>query len=308
MQPVVPVGQSKIWTQYVPGDAPFGAKSSWPSVATGVCTWSEQVDPDSAPKPIPMVIPFTGVEPATVVRLLMMTLRSVDDCEYTTANVLMSAPSGWSVPVNASVWRTGVGAAGLLLQLVTRASRIAPGAINQPPLKPRRSPTGVVGAKADESRAEARLCIENGPFKCGALARQATQSSASMAATIILSALSVARVFRGRYRFAACAQALFLLPQLGRELRAEVVCLEHLPNLDLDIPVRVERTSRSSARHPHWWIDDPDPAAAGGIHPGAKHVNRWREEFLRDFAARMLRCSTPASSQSNPKLGYLLWP
>jgi hypothetical protein len=55
-----------------------------------------------------------------------------------------------------------------------------------------------------------------------------------------------------------------------------------------------ERTSRPSAVHPNWWIDDPDPAAAEGIHPGAKSVNQWREEFLRDFAARMLRCHTPA--------------
>jgi hypothetical protein len=56
-----------------------------------------------------------------------------------------------------------------------------------------------------------------------------------------------------------------------------------------------ERTSRPSAVHPNWWIDDPDPAAAEGIHPGAKSVNQWREEFLRDFAARMLRCKAPAS-------------
>lgn len=54
-----------------------------------------------------------------------------------------------------------------------------------------------------------------------------------------------------------------------------------------------ERTGRPSAAHPNWWTDDPDPAAAEGIHPGAKHVSRWREEFLRDFAARLLRCLPP---------------
>ena len=48
-----------------------------------------------------------------------------------------------------------------------------------------------------------------------------------------------------------------------------------------------------SSVHPHWWIDDPDPAAAEGVHPGAKSVSRWREAFLRDFAARMLRCASP---------------
>jgi hypothetical protein len=61
------------------------------------------------------------------------------------------------------------------------------------------------------------------------------------------------------------------------------------------VPPPVERTSRASAAHPNWWIDDPDPAAAEGIHPGAKSVNRWREDFLRDFAARMARCKTPSS-------------
>jgi hypothetical protein len=56
-----------------------------------------------------------------------------------------------------------------------------------------------------------------------------------------------------------------------------------------------ERTRRISADHPNWWIDDPDPAAWEGIHPGAKHVNRFRVEFLRDFAERLSRCQTPAA-------------
>ena len=44
-----------------------------------------------------------------------------------------------------------------------------------------------------------------------------------------------------------------------------------------------------SATHPNWWIDDPGPAAAEGVHAGARHVSRWREEFLRDFAERLRR-------------------
>jgi hypothetical protein len=44
-----------------------------------------------------------------------------------------------------------------------------------------------------------------------------------------------------------------------------------------------------SERLENWWIDDPDPAAAEGVHAGAKHVSRWREEFLRDFAERLER-------------------
>lgn len=48
-----------------------------------------------------------------------------------------------------------------------------------------------------------------------------------------------------------------------------------------------------SPRFPNWWVDDPSPAMAEGIHHGAKSVSQWREDFLRDFASRMLRCSTP---------------
>ena len=55
-----------------------------------------------------------------------------------------------------------------------------------------------------------------------------------------------------------------------------------------------DAASRPSARHPHWWTDDPDRAFAEGPHLGAVTVNRWREEFLRDFARRMLRCQAPA--------------
>jgi hypothetical protein len=55
------------------------------------------------------------------------------------------------------------------------------------------------------------------------------------------------------------------------------------------VPPPAERTRIPSATHPNWWIDDPDPAAAEGVHPGAKSVNRWRVDFLRDFAARMDR-------------------
>jgi hypothetical protein len=63
------------------------------------------------------------------------------------------------------------------------------------------------------------------------------------------------------------------------------------------VPPPAERTSRPSAVHPRWWTDDPDPAAAESIHPGARSVSQWREEFLRDFAGRMLRCQASASKK-----------
>ena len=54
-----------------------------------------------------------------------------------------------------------------------------------------------------------------------------------------------------------------------------------------------------SPRFPHWWTDNPKPDFAEGEHHGARTVNRWREEFLRDFGARMNRCQSPASTGFN---------
>lgn len=48
-----------------------------------------------------------------------------------------------------------------------------------------------------------------------------------------------------------------------------------------------------SEKYPNWWVDDPSPEHAEGKHIGAKTVNKWREEFLSDFAKRMKRCSPP---------------
>ncbi|HYV40036.1 MAG TPA: DUF1593 domain-containing protein [Gemmataceae bacterium] len=63
------------------------------------------------------------------------------------------------------------------------------------------------------------------------------------------------------------------------------------------VPPPVERTKRASETHPHWWSDDPDPAVAEGVHPGAKTVSRWRADFLGDFADRMLRCKAPSGKK-----------
>jgi hypothetical protein len=54
-------------------------------------------------------------------------------------------------------------------------------------------------------------------------------------------------------------------------------------------------------RWANWWTDDPSPEAAEGIHQGARTISVWREEFLRDFAARLDRCRTPAGGPAPPR-------
>ncbi len=60
-----------------------------------------------------------------------------------------------------------------------------------------------------------------------------------------------------------------------------------------------EIASRPSARFPNWWTDDPSPSEAEGVHHGARGVSRWREDYLRDFAARMDRCARPAPAAAS---------
>jgi hypothetical protein len=77
-------------------------------------------------------------------------------------------------------------------------------------------------------------------------------------------------------------------------VRSGVPALDGAAGQFTAVPPPLERTRRVSPRHPRWWSDDPSPASAEGIHPGAKTVNRWRREFLADFASRMQRCDKPA--------------
>jgi hypothetical protein len=52
---------------------------------------------------------------------------------------------------------------------------------------------------------------------------------------------------------------------------------------------------------PNWWVDDPDPALAEGGRPGAKTVNIWRRQYLRDWQKRIDRCKDTALPSSIQK-------
>jgi hypothetical protein len=72
-------------------------------------------------------------------------------------------------------------------------------------------------------------------------------------------------------------------------IRSDFAGLDGVSGRFIAEPPPSERTRRISSTHPNWWIDDPDPDAAEGIHPGARSVSRWREAFLGDFAQRLRR-------------------
>jgi hypothetical protein len=57
-----------------------------------------------------------------------------------------------------------------------------------------------------------------------------------------------------------------------------------LPSMDSTTP---------SAIFPCWWTDNPDPSLREKNELGVKTINRWREAFLGNFAARMHRCKAP---------------
>ena len=52
----------------------------------------------------------------------------------------------------------------------------------------------------------------------------------------------------------------------------------------------------------NYWTDNPSPDLREGSHAGAKSVNRWREDYLRDWQQRMtgLSSGTPMPTSSNP--------
>jgi hypothetical protein len=77
-------------------------------------------------------------------------------------------------------------------------------------------------------------------------------------------------------------------------IRSSVPALDGKTGALTSIRPALDAALRPAPRLPNWWTDDPAPEAAEGPCIGARTVSRWREEFLRDFAARMFRCKTPA--------------
>lgn len=99
----------------------------------------------------------------------------------------------------------------------------------------------------------------------------------------------------GTMRFRFCPKGA---KRFGFKIQSNVPALDgktggitaYIPSPDM--------AQRPSAKFPNWWTDDPSLDVAEGSHSGAKTVSRWREDFLGDFAQRMLRCQSPASAQT----------
>ncbi len=80
--------------------------------------------------------------------------------------------------------------------------------------------------------------------------------------------------------------------------RSSFAALDGLTGGFTSINPTPEKANQPSSHYPNWWTDNPDPALAEGDQQGAKTISRWREDFLGDFAQRLLRCQTPASSKA----------
>lgn len=93
-----------------------------------------------------------------------------------------------------------------------------------------------------------------------------------------------------RFRFCAKAAQAYSFTVNGNmgsldSLKGGITALPPSPNL----------AKEPAEKFTNWWTDNPSPELAEGPHHGAKTVSRWREAFLKDFAARMDRCKTPAN-------------
>ncbi len=72
-------------------------------------------------------------------------------------------------------------------------------------------------------------------------------------------------------------------------IRSNAPALDGAPGAVTSVDPPADAASRPDPGLPHWWTDDPTPAAAEGVHLGARTVSQWRRDFLADFADRMRR-------------------
>jgi hypothetical protein len=99
----------------------------------------------------------------------------------------------------------------------------------------------------------------------------------------------------GTMRFRFCPKAA---KSYGFRIQSNVSALDgKMGGIEAYIP-SPDMAQHPAANLPNWWTDDPSLDVAEGSHSGAKTVNRWREDFLGDFAERMLRCQSPASAKT----------
>lgn len=91
----------------------------------------------------------------------------------------------------------------------------------------------------------------------------------------------------GTMRFRFCPKAA---QNYEFEIRSNVPALDGKTGGIKSVAPNADIATKPSPNFPHWWTDNPDPEYAEREHHGAESVSRWREDFLNDFAKRMLRC------------------
>lgn len=85
--------------------------------------------------------------------------------------------------------------------------------------------------------------------------------------------------------------------QYSYKIESNIRDLDALTGTLTSVQPAPDSGTRPDPTLPNWWTDDPAPAQAEGNRIGAKTVNRWRADVLRDFAARLERCRVPAGSR-----------
>lgn len=84
-------------------------------------------------------------------------------------------------------------------------------------------------------------------------------------------------------------------------LRGNVTALDGRTGEVTVVPPALARTLDPDPTHPNWWTDDPTPALAEGPRRGARTINVWRDDYLRDFADRLDRCRPSARNAAQPE-------